>query len=108
MRKFDDTYRHKGLRQQLVNELRNQKGIVDENVLAAINTIPRHFFLDSAFDNIAYEDRAFPIAAHQTISQPYTVAFLFLVYTNSWVLSCGFFPDGFATIKANHRPPKER
>lgn len=75
MRKFDDTYRHKGLRQQLVNELKNQKGIVDEQVLAAINTIPRHFFLDSAFDNIAYEDRAFPIAANQTISQPYTVAF---------------------------------
>ncbi|MFY8091237.1 MAG: protein-L-isoaspartate(D-aspartate) O-methyltransferase [Chitinophagaceae bacterium] len=75
MRKLEDTYRHKGLRQKLVNELRTQKGIVDENVLTAINNIPRHFFLDSAFDNIAYEDRAFPIAANQTISQPYTVAF---------------------------------
>lgn len=75
MRILEDTYRHKGLRQKLVNELRTQKGIVDENVLTAINSIPRHFFLDSAFDNIAYEDRAFPIAANQTISQPYTVAF---------------------------------
>lgn len=75
MRRFEDTYRHKGLRQQLVNKLRTENGIVDENVLMAINTIPRHFFLDSAFDNIAYEDRAFPIAANQTISQPYTVAF---------------------------------
>jgi len=52
-----------------------QKGITDENVLTAINTIPRHFFLDSAFDKIAYEDRAFPIGEEQTISQPYTVAY---------------------------------
>ena len=52
-----------------------QKGITDEAVLAAMNNIPRHFFLDSAFDEIAYEDRAFPIAENQTISQPYTVAY---------------------------------
>ena len=52
-----------------------EKGINDETVLAAMNNIPRHFFLDSAFDEIAYEDRAFPIAEGQTISQPYTVAY---------------------------------
>lgn len=65
---------HKGLRAQLVDTLRS-KGIKDENVLRAINTIPRHFFLDTAFERIAYEDRAFPILADQTISQPYTVAY---------------------------------
>lgn len=70
----EDHYRHKGLRKQLVQELR-EKGIQDERVLAAIEAIPRHFFLDPAFERIAYEDRAFPIAAAQTISQPYTVAF---------------------------------
>lgn len=74
MRKYDDTYRHKGLRKKLVDTIR-EKGINDETVLAAINNIPRHFFLDSAFDEIAYEDRAFPIAEGQTISQPYTVAY---------------------------------
>jgi len=74
MRKYEDTYRHKGLRKQLVDGLR-QKGITDERVLHAINNIPRHYFLDSAFDKLAYEDRAFPIAASQTISQPYTVAY---------------------------------
>ena len=74
MRKYDDTYRHKGLRKKLIDILR-QKGITDEAVLAAMNNIPRHFFLDSAFDEIAYEDRAFPIAENQTISQPYTVAY---------------------------------
>jgi protein-L-isoaspartate(D-aspartate) O-methyltransferase len=74
MRKFEDTYRHKGLRKKLVDLLR-QKGIDDENVLDAIMAIPRHYFLDSAFDEIAYEDRAFPIQEGQTISQPYTVAY---------------------------------
>lgn len=74
MRKFEDSYRHKGLRRQLVDTLK-QKGITDERVLNAINAIPRHFFLDSAFDKVAYEDRAFPIAESQTISQPYTVAY---------------------------------
>lgn len=70
----EDNYLHKGLRRQLVQTLR-EKGIKDEKVLAAIETIPRHFFLDQAFERIAYEDRAFPITAGQTISQPYTVAF---------------------------------
>jgi protein-L-isoaspartate(D-aspartate) O-methyltransferase len=74
MRKYDDTYRHKGLRKKLIEVLR-QKGITDEAVLTAMNNIPRHFFLDSAFDEIAYEDRAFPISEGQTISQPYTVAY---------------------------------
>lgn len=74
MAKYQDTYQHKGLRKQLVDILKS-KGITDEAVLNAINTIPRHFFLDSAFDKIAYEDRAFPIGEGQTISQPYTVAY---------------------------------
>src|SRR6201996_6204934 len=74
MRKFEDTYRHKGLRKKLTDILKG-KGITDENVLQAMNNIPRHFFLDSAFDEIAYEDRAFPIGEGQTISQPYTVAY---------------------------------
>ncbi|TAJ65228.1 MAG: protein-L-isoaspartate O-methyltransferase, partial [Chitinophagaceae bacterium] len=74
MRKYEDTYQHKGLRKKLVDLLK-EKGITDELVLDAINTIPRHYFLDSAFDKIAYEDRAFEIAAGQTISQPYTVAY---------------------------------
>lgn len=74
MRTFEDTYRHKGLRRQLVEVIR-AKGITDEKVLHAILHLPRHFFMDSAFDKIAYEDRAFPIGEDQTISQPYTVAY---------------------------------
>jgi protein-L-isoaspartate(D-aspartate) O-methyltransferase len=74
MRIFDDSYRHKGLRKQLVDSIR-QKGITDQRVLQAILQIPRHYFMDSAFDKIAYEDRAFPIGEGQTISQPYTVAY---------------------------------
>jgi protein-L-isoaspartate(D-aspartate) O-methyltransferase len=74
LRKFEDTYRHKGLRKKLIDSLRD-KGISNERVLAAMNEVPRHFFLDTALDNIAYEDRAFPIAMGQTISQPYTVAY---------------------------------
>ncbi len=70
----EDNYLHKGLRKQLVQILR-EKGIKDERVLSAIEAIPRHFFLDPAFERIAYEDRAFPITANQTISQPYTVAY---------------------------------
>lgn len=74
MRPTEDQYRHKGLRKKLVEELR-EKGITDEQVLDAINKIPRHFFLESAFDNIAYIDKAYPIGEGQTISQPYTVAY---------------------------------
>lgn len=73
-RSAEDAYRHKGLRKQLVDSLK-EKGISDEKVLEAINNVPRHFFLDTAFDQIAYEDRAFPIGEGQTISQPYTVAY---------------------------------
>jgi protein-L-isoaspartate(D-aspartate) O-methyltransferase len=74
MRKFEDTYRHKGLRKKLVDSIK-QKGITDERVLEAMMSIPRHYFLDTALDRIAYEDRAFPIQEGQTISQPYTVAY---------------------------------
>lgn len=69
-----DTFKHKGLRQQLVNIIKT-KGIQDENVLKAIGNVPRHLFMDSGFLDHAYQDKAFPIAADQTISQPYTVAF---------------------------------
>ena len=71
---LEDTYRAKGLRKQLVDLLRT-KGITDETVLAAINEVPRHVFLDSSFVEIAYHDQAFPIGSGQTISQPHTVAF---------------------------------
>ena len=71
---FEDTYRHKGMRKQLVDLLRT-KGITDENVLNAINEVPRHVFLDSSFVELAYQDIAFPIGSGQTISQPHNVAF---------------------------------
>lgn len=71
---LEDNYRHKGLRKKLVEVIRN-KGIKDEAVLEAINSIPRHQFLDSSFLKFAYQDQAFPIGSGQTISQPYTVAF---------------------------------
>ncbi len=74
MRKYEDTYRHKGLRKKLIDSIRD-KGISDEKVLNAMMEIPRHFFLDTALEHIAYQDRAFPIAEGQTISQPYTVAY---------------------------------
>jgi protein-L-isoaspartate(D-aspartate) O-methyltransferase len=69
-----DTYRHKGMRRRLVEELAI-KGITDKAVLEVMNTIPRHFFLDNAFEEMAYQDKAFAIGEDQTISQPYTVAF---------------------------------
>lgn len=71
---LEDTYRAKGLRKLLVEQLRN-KGITDETVLKAINEVPRHVFLDSSFVELAYQDQAFPIGSGQTISQPHTVAF---------------------------------
>lgn len=74
-KRLEDTYRHQGMRKQLIRELEG-KGIRDKAVLEAMGRIPRHFFLDDAFDKIAYEDRAFPIEDGQTISQPYTVAFM--------------------------------
>lgn len=69
-----DNYRHKGLRKKLVEEL-SKKGIDNVEVLEAIDQIPRHLFMDNAFVNFAYKDKAFPIGANQTISQPFTVAF---------------------------------
>lgn len=69
-----DTTKHQGLRNQLASVL-SAKGIIDENVLNAVRKIPRHLFIDSSFEAHAYQDKAFPIAAEQTISQPYTVAF---------------------------------
>jgi protein-L-isoaspartate(D-aspartate) O-methyltransferase len=74
MRPIDDNYRHQGLRRKLVQDIQSKK-ITDERVLDALLAVPRHFFLDSAFDEKAYEDRAFPIGEGQTISQPYTVAY---------------------------------
>ncbi len=69
-----DTNKHQGLRNQLVKQL-EEKGITDKNVLEAVKKIPRHLFLNSSFEDFAYQDKAFPIGAGQTISQPYTVAF---------------------------------
>lgn len=71
---YKDTYRHKGLRKKLVETIR-VKGIRDEKVLTAINSLPRHFFMEKGFEEWAYMDKAFPIESDQTISQPYTVAF---------------------------------
>ena len=69
-----NTSKHEGLRNQLA-KLLEEKGITDKKVLEAIKIIPRHLFLDSSFEDFAYQDKAFPIAAGQTISQPYTVAY---------------------------------
>ena len=102
MRTYEDSYQHKGLRKKLMDLLR-EKGISDENVLQAMNNIPRHYFLDSAFDKIAYEDRAFPISEGQTISQPYTVAYqtqLLHVKANDKILEIGTGSIYQATVLA--------
>lgn len=86
-----DTHKHKGLRNQLVKIIA-QKGIMDKNVLAAMGNVPRHLFMDSSFADFAYQDKAFPIAAEQTISQPYTVAFqteLLRIKENHQILEIG-------------------
>ncbi|MEO8774114.1 MAG: protein-L-isoaspartate(D-aspartate) O-methyltransferase, partial [Gelidibacter sp.] len=86
-----DTFKHQGLRQQLVDIVKD-KGISDAKVLKAIGKIPRHLFMDSSFLDHAYQDKAFPIAADQTISQPYTVAFqteLMQIKTGDTVLEIG-------------------
>ena len=70
----EDTTKHQGRRRQLIDILKD-KGINDKAVLKAIGDIPRHLFMDSSFEDHAYQDKAFPIGADQTISQPYTVAF---------------------------------
>lgn len=71
---MEDSYRHKGLRNKLVETVR-MKGISDERVLEALGVVPRHLFMDSSFIKFSYQDNAFPIGAGQTISQPYTVAY---------------------------------
>jgi protein-L-isoaspartate(D-aspartate) O-methyltransferase len=86
-----DTYRHKGMRKRLVESLR-QRGIKDESVLAAIGAVPRHFFLDKAFEEHAYDDKPFPIGNQQTISQPFTVAYqsaLLQIHPGDRVLEIG-------------------
>jgi protein-L-isoaspartate(D-aspartate) O-methyltransferase len=89
--KLVDSFKHKGLRQKLVDVLIS-KGITNKDVLNAISKVPRHLFMDSSFLDHAYQDKAFPIAANQTISQPYTVAFqteLLEVNENDKVLEIG-------------------
>lgn len=71
---MQDTYRHKGMRKHLIEELR-ERGIQSEAVLAAFDKVPRHYFLDPVFTEQAYSNMAFQIGAGQTISHPYTVAF---------------------------------
>ncbi|WP_053406925.1 protein-L-isoaspartate(D-aspartate) O-methyltransferase [Persicobacter sp. CCB-QB2] len=72
---MEDSYKHQGMRRQLIATLK-QKGIKDEKVLEVMGRIPRHYFFENAFLSHAYEDKAFPIGSGQTISQPYTVAFM--------------------------------
>ncbi|SNR34479.1 protein-L-isoaspartate(D-aspartate) O-methyltransferase [Lutibacter agarilyticus] len=86
-----DTHKHQGLRNQLVKTI-IAKGVTDKKVLEAIASIPRHLFLDSSFADFAYQDKAFPIAADQTISQPFTVAYqseLLKVEKGSKILEIG-------------------
>ena len=86
-----DTLKHSGMRNKLAQKVAS-KGIVDEKVLNAIREIPRHLFLDSSFEEHAYENKAFPIGADQTISHPYTVAFqteLLQVAENHKILEIG-------------------
>ncbi len=88
---MNESYLHKGLRRLLAEKVRD-KGIEDERIIEAINKVPRHLFMDSGFVEFAYKDRAFPIGAGQTISQPYTVAFqteLLSIRKNDKVLEIG-------------------
>ena len=89
--RFTDSFEARGKRKKLVEEIRG-KGITDERVLEAVNKVPRHYFMDPAFLNHAYQDKAFPISSGQTISQPYTVAFqtqLLRVEKKSKILEIG-------------------
>ena len=70
-----DGFRHKGLRRKMIDYLKSKKGIINQNVLDAMISVPRHLFLDSSFLEFAYEDKPFPIGSQQTISSIYTVAF---------------------------------
>lgn len=102
-----DTLKHRGMRNKLA-ELLEAKGITDKKVLEAIKTIPRHLFLDSGFEDHAYQDKAFPIGADQTISQPYTVAFqteLLQVKPNDKILEIGT-GSGYQTAVLLHLKAK--
>jgi len=95
---MQDTYKHKGMRKKLINVLR-EKGITDEKVLQAFDNVPRHYFLDKAFDTQAYSNMAFRIGADQTISHPFTVAIqsqLLNIKKNDKVLEVGT-GSGFQT-----------
>ncbi len=102
-----DTHKHRGMRNKLA-EIVEAKGITDTKVLNAIRTIPRHLFLDSGFEDHAYQDKAFPIGADQTISQPYTVAFqteLLQVRPNDKILEIGT-GSGYQTAVLLHLKAK--
>ncbi|NDV44064.1 protein-L-isoaspartate(D-aspartate) O-methyltransferase [Flagellimonas sediminis] len=102
-----DTLKHRGMRNKLA-EIVEAKGITDKKVLEAIKTIPRHLFLDSGFEDHAYQDKAFPIGADQTISQPYTVAFqteLLQVKPNDKILEIGT-GSGYQTAVLLHLKAK--
>lgn len=98
-----DSYRHKGMRHRLVEEI-HAKGIRTPAVLLALEEIPRHFFLEKAFEELAYQDRALPIGAEQTISQPFTVAYqteLLEIQANHKVLEIGTGSGYQASILAS-------
>ncbi|WP_420322797.1 protein-L-isoaspartate(D-aspartate) O-methyltransferase [Flagellimonas sp.] len=102
-----DTLKHRGMRNKLV-EVLSAKGIQDKAVLDAIKTVPRHLFLDSGFEDHAYQDKAFPIGAEQTISQPYTVAFqteLLQIKPNDKILEIGT-GSGYQTAVLLHLKAK--
>lgn len=102
---MNDTFRHKGLRKRLVQELKND-GITDESVLMAIEKIPRHFFIENLFEHDAYENKPFPIGRGQTISNPYTVAYqteLLALQTNDKVLEIGTGSGYQAAVLAEHK-----
>ena len=102
-----DTLKHQGMRNKLA-DLLVAKGIKDVNVLEAVRAVPRHLFLDSSFEDHAYQDKAFPIDADQTISQPYTVAFqteLLQVKPNDAILEIGT-GSGYQTAVLLHLKAK--
>jgi protein-L-isoaspartate(D-aspartate) O-methyltransferase len=104
---MQDTYKHKGLRRQLIKELK-EKGISDQRILDAFDAIPRHFFLDLAFLEQAYSNMAFQIGAGQTISHPYTVAFqtsLLEIIKGHKILEIGT-GSGFQTCVLSHMGAK--
>ncbi len=86
-----DDFKHQGKRQQMISLL-EELGITDKSVLKAMGKIPRHLFIDSVFNDFAYQNIAFPIKSDQTISQPFTVAYqsqLLSIKPNEKVLEIG-------------------